>query len=205
MARRCYADPPYWGVCARYDHFHPDGRCWDDGETHRLLIERLNREFPDGWALSCKADAGELAQLIQWAELGGKVRVSPWVKPFASFKPGVNPGHCWEGVIWRTNAKRDRYEPTVKDFLSCNITMGKGLVGAKPPEFNAWVLQLLGMKPEDDLVDLFPGTGSMGKAWAELKQAATPICSNPACPFPRHDGRCETVPLFANQVKGVGK
>jgi hypothetical protein len=50
-----YADPPYLGCCSLYQHFHPDGRCWDDAETHRLLIERLRAEFPDGWAMSASA------------------------------------------------------------------------------------------------------------------------------------------------------
>lgn len=31
-----YADPPYLGCCKLYDHFHPDGRCWDDVDTYRL-------------------------------------------------------------------------------------------------------------------------------------------------------------------------
>lgn len=49
-----YADPPYYGMCGKYyEHFHPDGRCWDDIETHHLLVERLVRDYPDGWALSC--------------------------------------------------------------------------------------------------------------------------------------------------------
>ena len=50
--RFAYADPPYLGCCKLYDHHHPDGLCWDDPETHRLLIKRLMTEFPDGWALS---------------------------------------------------------------------------------------------------------------------------------------------------------
>jgi len=33
-----YADPPYLGCCGLYDHFHLDGRCWDDVETHQVLI-----------------------------------------------------------------------------------------------------------------------------------------------------------------------
>ena len=56
-----YADPPYLGCCRLYGHHHPeggrpfDGRCWDEPETHRLLIEWLAKEFGDGWALSAGA------------------------------------------------------------------------------------------------------------------------------------------------------
>lgn len=51
--RVAYADPPYLGCCAVYKHTHgDDGRCWDEPETHRLLIARLVDEFPDGWAMS---------------------------------------------------------------------------------------------------------------------------------------------------------
>lgn len=166
MRRVAYADSPYRGCCARYKHFHPDGRCWDDEETHRLLVERLNRDFQDGWALCLKSDTAELAKFIGWA--GPGVRLSPWVKPFHVFKPNVNPSYGWEGVLWKQSRKRARMEPTVKDFHIENITLRKGLVGAKPPGFNRWILQLLAVQPEDVVVDLFPGTGSMRNAVVEL-------------------------------------
>lgn len=77
MMRYAYADPPYLGCCRLYDHFHgDDGGCWDDPETHRALIARLYRDYPDGWALS--ATSGSLQALLPMC---GPVRVAAWVKP----------------------------------------------------------------------------------------------------------------------------
>jgi hypothetical protein len=90
--------------------------------------------------------------------------LSPWVKPFHIFKPNVNPSYGWEGVLWKSTRKRSRQEPTVKDFCSANITLKKGLTGAKPPAFNAWILDLLAVQGSDTVDDLFPGTASMAAA-----------------------------------------
>ena len=54
--------------------------------------------------------------------------------------------------------KGDRNRKTIKDWVSANITLKKGLPGAKPWEFCWWVFDLLGVEPGDDFVDLFPGT-----------------------------------------------
>jgi hypothetical protein len=156
--RFAYADPPYPGQARRY----PEKTEVD----HRELIEMLCQDFPDGWALSTSSPA--LRDVL--AMCPGDVRVAAWVKPFAIFKPNVNPGYTWEPVIFRGGRKRDRYEPTVRDFLSCNITLKKGLVGAKPEAFCFWLFDLLGARPEDELVDLFPGTGIVGQCWGEHQQ-----------------------------------
>ena len=50
--RFCYADPPYLGCGALYATEHPDAAVWNDIETHRELIARLCRDYPDGWAMS---------------------------------------------------------------------------------------------------------------------------------------------------------
>ena len=60
---------------------------------------------------------------------------------------------------------------TPKDFVSCNITLKKGLVGAKPKGFCFWLFELMGMQPEDEFVDLFLGTGAVTDAWLEWCQA----------------------------------
>lgn len=174
--RYAYADPPYLGCCGLYGHRHEGGPwatvqpalcCWDDLVNHRDLIAFLHSEF-DGWALS--ASAPSLKQLLPLCP--DDVRVSAWVKPFAIFKPNVNPGYCWEPVIFRgSRKKRDRSEPTVRDFLSANITLKKGLTGVKPPEFNQWVLDLLGYRDEDQMFDIFPGKGGMADALAQGRLA----------------------------------
>jgi hypothetical protein len=151
--RFAYADPPYLGQSHLYDH--PEAHIWDTPEAHGELMADL--DYYDGWALS--ASSPSLRSILPLAPEG--VRVAAWVKPFAVFKPNVNPGYAWEPVIFKSGRKRDRSEDTVRDWLSCNITLRKGLVGAKPPEFCRWILDLIGWQPGDDLDDVFPGTGVM--------------------------------------------
>lgn len=160
--RIAYADPPYLGCCGRYDHYHPDGRCWNDLETHRLLIDRLQSEFPDGWALS--ASSVSLRDLLPLCP--SDVRVSPWVKPFAVYKSNVNPAYAWEPVIWTGGRKkRSRTERTVRDWHSESITLKRGLCGAKPEGFVLWLFDLMGLERNDEITDLFPGTGVVGRTF----------------------------------------
>ncbi len=65
--------------------------------------------------------------------------------------------------------KRDRKLRTVRDWVSVNITMKKGLVGAKPPQFCSWLFELLGLEEGDEFHDLFPGTGIVTKCWNEYQ------------------------------------
>ncbi len=162
--RYAYADPPYFGMDGYYGHFHgDDGLCWDELSTHERLIKDRLSEF-DGWALSLTSTT--LQAILPLCR--GGVRVAAWVKPFASFKPGVNPGYCWEPVIfYGARRQRSRTEPTVRDFLAEPITLQRGLVGAKPEAFCRWIANLLGVTEEDELIDLFPGTGVMGRTLAQ--------------------------------------
>ena len=42
------------------------------------------------------------------------------------------------------------------------------VIGRKPREFCRWLFRWLGAIPgEDELADLFPGSGAVGDAWAE--------------------------------------
>jgi hypothetical protein len=88
-----------------------------------------------------------------------------WVKPFAVFKPNVNPAYCWEPVLVKLGKKRTREQPTVRDWVSESITLKKGLVGAKPVAFCQWILLVLNLQEGDTLDDLYPGTGIMTKVW----------------------------------------
>jgi hypothetical protein len=182
-----YADPPYFGCCSLYEHYHPDGRCWDDLSSHVALVERLTRDFPDGWALSCTS--GSLRRLLGFCP--HDVRIAPWLKTFGAFKRGVRPAWMWEPVIFRGGRNPGNGHPhqppekggkqtTPKDFalidvaeagagsaLAEPITLKKGLTGAKPEAFCAWVLDLLNVQEGDEVVDLFPGTAVMSRVAAE--------------------------------------
>lgn len=158
--RFCYADPPYIGQAKR--HYSHDPNCAE--VDHAALALQL--ETFDGFALSCKSDARELAQLIGYFKKD--VRLGVWVKPFCSFKPGVNPAYAFEPVIWHSSRRRTREQMTVRDWVSANITLRKGLAGAKPRAFCFWLFELLNMRPGDEFVDLFPGTGGVTEAWHEF-------------------------------------
>lgn len=158
-----YADPPYIG-CA---HFYPENEEVD----HKELIQRLVDEFPDGWALSLHTPS--LKYILSLCP--DDVRVMAWVKPFASFKPGVGVAYAWEPVIVRGGRKRTRQQPTVRDWVSANITLKKGLVGAKPEAFAYWLFDVLNLQRGDELVDMFPGTGVITKCWNEFTSREEPF------------------------------
>lgn len=167
-----YADPPYLGQGVKhYGAHHDEAAVWDDPESHRLLVERLVDEHPDGWALSLSTPT--LGRYLGWCP--DDVRVGAWVKPFAVFKPGVNPAYAWEPVIFRGGRKRDRKAPTVRDWVSANITLRKGLPGAKPDAFCYWVFDLLGVEPGDEMHDVFPGTGIVGRCFDAYVTRDRPI------------------------------
>jgi hypothetical protein len=166
-----YADPPYLG-CGRkhYGKLHADAGVYDTVEGHAALIERLVQDFPDGWALSMTSTSLRTFLPLCPAD----VRVGAWVKPFAVFKPGVNPGYAWEPVIFGGGRKLGRDVPTVRDWCSVGAMMRNypGTVrvpGAKPDLFCQWVFAMLGAQKGDELVDLFPGSGAVGKAWADFQ------------------------------------
>jgi hypothetical protein len=144
---------------------------WDDPEHHRRLILRLREEYPDGWALSLSSPS--LQTILQFCP--ADVRVGSWVKPFAIFKPNVNPAYAWEPVIWRGGRMGDRGRATVRDWVAESITLKRGLTGAKPREFCRWIFSLLGAESGDTLDDLFPGTDAMGAAWAEWVGEKSPL------------------------------
>jgi hypothetical protein len=160
--RFAYADPPYIGQARK--HYGPDAR----EVNHPLLIAYL-MEF-DGWALSLSSPS--LHTILPMCPPG--VRVGAWVKPFASFKPGVNPGYTWEPVIFYGGRKRGREMPTLRDFVSCNITLRKGLAGAKPGAVCDWICRWLNIQPGDYVEDVFPGTGIFGEIASLFAAALSP-------------------------------
>lgn len=163
-----YADPPYLG-CARRYRDHPEARRWDHAESHGQLMNQLDAEY-DGWALS--ASARSLQELLNSAPIN--VRVAAWTKPFAAYKKHVRIAYTWEPVIFRpARPNNDDIAPKTRDSLSVPMTTMRGVVGAKPPIFCRWVLDLLGYINGDVVDDLFPGTGVMSRVVAQGTLEAT--------------------------------
>lgn len=148
-----YADPPYIGQAKK--HYN------STEVNHKELIEKLIREFPDGWALSLSSPS--LKTILNMCP--NDVRVMVWVKPFCSFKPNVNPAYAWEPVIVYGGRKRSRAQPTIRDYVEANITLKKGCHGTKPEIFCRWLFEVLNVQPGDELIDLFPGSGAVTDAF----------------------------------------
>lgn len=158
--RLAYADPPYPNRSARHYRNHADYA----GEVdHPALIAQLESEY-DGWALSTGAHA--LADVLALCPAGPGIRVACWYKTNA--EPPLNKAalwhYSWEPVI----VKPARARRGVRDVLCAGApmgTLGGAIVGQKPAAFCRWVFDLLGLLPEDEFVDLFPGSGAVGREW----------------------------------------
>lgn len=165
MMRLAYADPPYPG-CAHLYRDHPDFA----GEVdHAELIGRLQRDY-NGWVLHTSATAEAIA-LIAPLVIGTGARWMAWTKPFAAFKRNVSVAYAWEPLLVKPARKPVVSKRLVmRDWIAESITMKRGLTGVKPEPVCHWAFEMLGARPEDDLADLYPGTGAVTKAWATWRQ-----------------------------------
>jgi len=156
-----YADPPYPG-CAKLYKDHPD---YGGEVDHRQMAERLEREY-DGYVLHTSSTA--LAAVLPLFPKG--VRVMAWVKPFAAFKRNVSVAYAWEPVIVKACRKPVvTHRCVMRDWIAESITLKKGLTGAKPWAVARWAFEMVGAQPDDELVDMFPGTGAITNAWNEWR------------------------------------
>lgn len=169
--RVAYADPPYPGCAARFYRHEPSyGGEVDHGE----LVRRLTSGDFAGWALSTSARA--LRDVLPLCPPGA--RVCSWVKPIGAAPATFGPHNCWEPLIV---VPARHLRPGVRDWLAAQpARRGGTLPGRKPIAFCAWLFELLGMRPGDELVDLFPGTGVVARSWAELSLAPARATSSHA-------------------------
>lgn len=157
-----YADPPYLGQAKRHYGSHPDFA----GEVdHGALIARLESEY-DGWALS--ASMKSLPALMKLCP--DDVLTLAWVKPIAP-PMGDHRHYSWEPVILR--AVRRPGPGYVKAHLVLSPPQftfrprpESHVIGEKPEGFAHWLFANAGLCPGDEFVDLFPGSGAVGRAWA---------------------------------------
>lgn len=176
--RFAYADPPYIGQAKRHYGGHKDYA----GEVdHRKLIDRLCDEFPDGWALSLSIKSLQ-AILPMCPE---DVLTLAWVKPIAP-PMGDNRHYSWEPVILRGGRKPQR---AVKSHLTLSPPQftfrerpPEHVIGEKPEGFCHWVFEAAGLLPEDDLHDLFPGSGAVGRAWKTYAEGPLATATRRPCP-----------------------
>lgn len=152
-----YADPPYPG-CAHLYKDHPD---YGGEVDHSDLVERLVRDY-DGWVLHTSVPGLRVVLPL----LPSDVRICAWVKGFAAFKRNVPVAYAWEPVLISCGRKPVVSKRMVmRDWIQESITLRRGLTGVKPEAVCHWAFELVGARPEDDLYDLYPGTGAVTKAW----------------------------------------
>lgn len=156
-----YADPPYPGQSAKHYKDHPDYA----GEVdHEMLLLQLSGF--DGFVLHTSSVA--LKNVLPLCP--PEARVMAWVKPFCAFKRNVSVAYAWEPVIIKACRKPVVNHRTVnRDFISEPMTMKKGLTGAKPPRVIRWAFEMVGLELDDELHDLFPGTGIVTATWNEWR------------------------------------
>jgi hypothetical protein len=155
-----YADPPYLHMGGKYTEYHDEALIWNDPQAHINLINSLVDEYPDGWAVSLSVPSLQL----YLANSPTDVRVAAWTKTFHQIRVNVAIQYAWEPIIWRGGRKQTPVKPMVRDWHSGRIAMKKGLFGAKPKDFNHYILDLLQWQIGDELIDLFEGTKGMQKA-----------------------------------------
>lgn len=173
--RLCIADPPYLGRADRWYGLgrgsgggrhradsHPDAARWDDPATHVQLMTDLARDF-DGWAVAAAPDS-----LPVYLAAVPDVRVMVWHRRNAP-PSGSRIRACWEPVLVHVpDSRRGRGWQAISDVLDEPGTRG-GFAGAKPPRWTRWVLDALGYDPqEDELVDMFKGSGAVAGAAAGM-------------------------------------
>jgi len=171
--RFAYADPPYPGKAGYYVERQE--------VDHRALIARLEREFPDGWALSTSAAA--LRDVLPMCP--ASTRVCVWrrrVRPTRSRRALS----AWEPLLVVGGRELDASAPQelldVLDYRGRYDSFPDALVGMKPPEFAVWMFRQLGAAPGDELRDVFPGSGAIGRAWSLYASRAAAWDASPRDP-----------------------
>lgn len=154
-----YADPPYPGMARK--HYRADARCAE--VDHAALIARLEADY-DGWALS--TGTPQLPAIL--ALCPPTVRIGAWVKPFSAGKPGVILNYAWEPIIFKPVRKPRQL---MVDWVSASAAIGthregvSAVKGQKPQAFCFWLYSALGLRRQDTLVDLYPGSGAVTRNW----------------------------------------
>jgi hypothetical protein len=182
--RLAYADPPYPGQAKRHYGKNGDPFAGEVGEVdHAALLEQL--ESFDGWALSTSAAAlREVLELCPRPEPSTKnpgrilsgtgVRVAIWY--VTNSEPPGNRGTwhwSWEPVIIRPARAP---ATTIRDVLATHSPKGfygNTITGQKPDAFCQWVFRLMGAEADDELADLYPGSGAVSQAWQRYASQLT--------------------------------
>lgn len=182
--RFAYADPPYIGQAKK--HYSHDPNCAE--VDHEKLIFEMTQDY-DGWALSCSSPSlrqllplcpdtvrvgiwvkpfcafkANVNPAYAWEPVifyGGRKRsrqqetTRDWISELQYLKANIAAKHISAALGYVDSL----IKASGTDVISHEITLKKGLVGAKPEAFCNWVLDWLNVQEGDVVDDLFPGTG----------------------------------------------
>jgi hypothetical protein len=175
MARLCIADPPYLGRAVRWygaggcgdgggkgqaDN-HPDAYLWDDPKTHIQLVHDLQQNY-DGWCIAMSVHSLSTYMSAVETDSRNGIRVCVWHKPSA-VTSGSRITNTWEPVLVKVPKERRGWNSggaKMCDVLTAN-PLRSNFVGAKPREWTMWVLDLMGYRPDDEVTDMFAGSGAV--------------------------------------------
>lgn len=153
--RFAYADPPYPGTARSY----PERTEVDHGE----LIQRLERDY-DGWLLHSNSQS--IAPLVNLVPRG--TRILAWGKYHGLPVTSAGLIYTWEPIFLKPVRQPSDY---VRDSLWFDMAdQLKWMRGQKPIPVVTWLFRAAGLQYDDELSDLFPGTGAVGRAWDEYSR-----------------------------------
>jgi hypothetical protein len=178
------ADPPYLGRAKRWygktglgvgygigkADQHPEAEIWDLAETHENLVKHLDANY-DGFAIALTHHS--LNVYLKHLAIGtaSLYRVMAWIKPVSA--PSANRiRSAWEPVIIKTPEKRKGYTTKyarISDYL-IQSPPKNGFKGEKPEQWTYWVLNAMGYDLDDEIDDLFLGSGAVTKAIKKYKE-----------------------------------
>jgi hypothetical protein len=179
--RLAIADPPYLGRAVRWygqggcgdgggfgqaDN-HKEAAKWDDPQAHIDLVKNLEANY-DGWCIAMSVHSLSTYLSVVETDSRNGIRVAVWHKP-SSYPSGSRIANVWEPVVVRVPRQRRGRSSglNINDVFTAS-PQGVGFVGAKPPAWTRWVLDLMGYDPESDTVDdLFAGSGSVSHELAQ--------------------------------------
>lgn len=171
------ADPPYLGRAVRWygeggcgDGYgknqadnHPEAHIWDNPETHKQLVRDLQANY-DAWAIAMSVHSLSTYLDVVDTDSRNGIRVGVWQKTNPP-PSGSRILNAWEPVLFYIPAERRGYGTgvTLNDVLTAPRP-SRNFVGSKPAAWTEWVLDILGWQIEDEVTDIFTGSGAVSEA-----------------------------------------
>ena len=156
------------GPSLRQTTEHPDAAEWDKPEKHQEMVQSLLADF-DGFAIAMHRTS--LRHYLEWLP-------DAWIAVWHDSRMpagGARIVGAWEPVLVQTPLMRRRGRGlNVRDVLIAPHPE-VGHIGAKPRAWTAWVIEMLGAGPDDEVVDLFPGSGLVAAELAQTRLALSEV------------------------------